>query len=57
MACCCKIFATFLRNEGVEQEIIDLLEGRIPNSVFVRHYYRPSMNKFGDIRDKLDIIY
>jgi intergrase/recombinase len=35
---CRKVFATFLRNEGIEPEIIDLLQGRIPNSVFVRHY-------------------
>lgn len=44
MAFCRKIFATHLRNNGIEQEIIDLLQGRIPNSVFVRHYYRPSIN-------------
>ena len=37
---CRKIFATFLRNEGVEQELIDLLQGRIPKSVFVRHCYK-----------------
>jgi len=32
---CRKIFATFLRNEGVEQALIDLLQGRISKSVFV----------------------
>jgi hypothetical protein len=51
---CRKVFATFLRNEGVEPEIIDLLQGRIPNSVFVRHYYRPDASKFDEIRVKLD---
>ncbi len=50
---CRKIFATFLRNEGIEPEIIDLLQGRIPNSVFVRHYYRPDSSKFDVIREKL----
>ncbi len=50
---CRKIFATFLRNEGIEPEIIDLLQGRIPNSVFVRHYYRPDSSKFDLIREKL----
>lgn len=50
---CRKIFATFLRNEGVEQEMIDLLQGRIPKSVFVRHYYRPDMSKFDQISEKL----
>ncbi|WP_458721037.1 site-specific integrase [Candidatus Nitrosocosmicus sp. R] len=35
---CRKVFATYLRNEGVESEIIDLLQGQISSSVFVRHY-------------------
>ena len=42
-----------MRNEGIEPEIIDLLQGRIPNSVFVRHYYRPDSSKFDEIREKL----
>ncbi len=53
MPYCRKIFATFLRNEGVESEIIDLLQGRIPNSVFVRHYYRPDSSKVDTISVKL----
>jgi intergrase/recombinase len=53
MSYCRKIFATFLRNEGVEPEIIDLLQGRMPNSIFVRHYYRPDSSKFDEIREKL----
>lgn len=51
---CRKVLATFVRNEGVEPEIIDLLQGRIPNSIFVRHYYRPDSSKFEAIREKLD---
>jgi hypothetical protein len=50
---CRKIFATFLRNEGIELELIDLRQGRIPNSVFVRHYYRPAMSRFDEISTKL----
>jgi intergrase/recombinase len=42
---CRKVFATFLRNNGVEQEIVDLLQGRTPSSIFVNHYYRPDMNE------------
>ncbi|MGD9534526.1 MAG: integrase [Candidatus Nitrosocosmicus sp.] len=53
MSFCRKIFATFLRNEGVELELIDLLQGRIPDSVFVRHYYRPAMSRFDEIRVRL----
>ena len=50
---CRKVFATYLRNEGIESEIIDLLQGRISSSVFVRHYYRPDSSKFVEIRTKL----
>jgi hypothetical protein len=50
---CRKVFATYLRNEGVESEIIDLLQGRISSSVFVRHYYRPDSSKFEEMRQKL----
>ncbi len=50
---CRKVFATYLRNEGVESEIIDLLQGRISSSVFVRHYYRPDVSKFNQVREKL----
>ncbi|MEZ5391267.1 MAG: integrase [Nitrososphaeraceae archaeon] len=41
---CSKIFATYLRSNGIKQEIIDLLQGRIPKSIFVRHYYRPDLD-------------
>ena len=53
MAFCRKIFATHLRNSGIEQEIIDLLQGRIPKSVFVRHYFRPDFN-YGRIRASIE---
>jgi hypothetical protein len=42
---CRKVFATYLRNNGIEPEIIDLLQGRISSSVFVSHYYRPDINE------------
>lgn len=50
---CRKVFATYLRDEGVAPEIIDLLQERISSSVFVRHYYRPDSSKFDEIREKL----
>jgi len=52
-----KIFATYLRNNGIEQEIIYLLQGRILKSVFVRHYYRPDLQRFDKIRSLLDNLY
>ena len=42
MAYCRKVFASHLRQSGIESEIIDLLQGRVPRSVFTRHYFRPS---------------
>ena len=44
MSYCRKIFATNLRINGIEQEIIDLLQGRLPKSVFARHYFRPDLD-------------
>jgi intergrase/recombinase len=38
-----KLFATTLRENGISEEVIDLLEGRIPQSVFLRHYYKPDL--------------
>lgn len=32
---CRKIFATYLRSNGIDQEIIDLLQGRISKSIFM----------------------
>ena len=42
---CRKVFATYLRNRGIESEIIDLLQGRTPSSIFVNHYYRPDIHQ------------
>lgn len=40
-----KLYATMLRDKGIPQEIIDLLEGRIGQSIFLRHYYKPDLLK------------
>ena len=56
MAYCRKIFATYLRNKGIEPEIIDLLQGRIPKSVFVRHYFRPDFN-YARINEIINSLY
>lgn len=45
MAYCRKIFATYLRTHGIEQETIDLLQGRSPKSVFARHYFKPTFTE------------
>jgi len=45
------LYATALREKGVSAEIVDLLQGRIPQSVFLRHYYKPDL--FRSIRKKV----
>jgi intergrase/recombinase len=46
-----KLWATKMREAGLPSEIIDLLQGRIPSSVFVKHYFRPDL--LGEIRAKV----
>ena len=42
MKYCRKIYASYLRQAGIESEIVDLLQGRMPRTVFARHYFRPN---------------
>jgi hypothetical protein len=45
MGYCRKIFGSWLRQSaggGIESETVDLLQGRVPRSVFARHYFTPS---------------
>jgi len=56
MAYCRKIYATNLRMNGIEQEIIDLLQGRTPKSVFVRNYFRPDY-QYDRIRESINSLY
>ena len=49
-----KIWATYMRREGIEPEIIDLLQGRVSKTVFTRYYYRPDLKPLLDqVRVKL----
>jgi len=40
-----KLFATTLRNNGIPSEIIDIVQGRISSSIFLRFYYRPFLKE------------
>ena len=46
MAYCRKIFATYMRKH-VDTELVDMLQGRIPTTVFAKHYNRP--NQLSDL--------
>jgi intergrase/recombinase len=55
MKYCRKIFASYLRQSaGVESEIVDLLQGRVPRTVFARHYFTPSLDYRAKVLRALD---
>jgi intergrase/recombinase len=44
---CRKIYSSYLRQyAGIESEIIDLMQGRIPSTVFAKHYFRPNLQQY-----------
>ncbi len=45
MAYCRKIFGTHLKKQGIDDELIDLLQGHLSKSVFSRHYFRPEFTR------------
>ena len=51
---CRKIFATYLRMQGIEQEVVDLLQGRLPKSIFLRYYFRPDFTIYTKIQSQLN---
>jgi intergrase/recombinase len=42
-------YGTFMVRHGLIREEVDLLQGRIPPSIFIRHYWSPS---FKELRDR-----
>jgi len=42
-------YATFMVKHGLIREEVDLLQGRIPPSIFIRHYWSTS---FKELRDR-----
>jgi hypothetical protein len=44
MRFCRKTFASHLRQYGgIESEIVDLLQDRVPRTIFARHYFTPRL--------------
>jgi intergrase/recombinase len=46
---CRDYFGTHLLKNGILQEEVNLLQGRIPTSIFIKHYWSPS---FRELRDR-----
>jgi intergrase/recombinase len=49
-----KIFASWLRKEGIQPEIVDLLQGRVSQSILTRHYLAPSQSMKDDVLKALE---
>ena len=41
MRLCRKVFASWLRLQGIQPEVVDMLQGRVPTSVLTHHYLVP----------------
>jgi hypothetical protein len=52
---CRKIYSSYLRQEaGIESEIVDLLSGRVPRTVFARNYFTPSVQYRQKVQKAVD---
>jgi intergrase/recombinase len=49
-----KLFASFLRQEGIQPELVDMLQGRVPPSVLTRHYLVPHSTFKEDVLKALE---
>jgi intergrase/recombinase len=54
MHLCRRIFASWLRKEGIAPEIVDLLQGRVSQSILTRHYLAPSQSMKDDVLQALE---
>jgi intergrase/recombinase len=41
-------YGTFMVRNGLIKEEVDLLQGRIPPSIFIRHYWSPKLKELGN---------
>jgi intergrase/recombinase len=46
---CRKIYASWLKQSGIETEIINMLQGRIGKDIFLRRYMTPNSNFKNDV--------
>jgi intergrase/recombinase len=49
-----KLFASFLRQQGIQPELIDMLQGRVPPSVLTRHYLVPGLDYKTQVLEAVD---
>jgi intergrase/recombinase len=49
-----KIFASWLRKEGIQPEVVDILQGRASQSVLTRHFLVPENSLKDQVLDALE---
>jgi len=54
MHLCRRIFASWLRQSGIQPEVVDMLQGRVSQSVLTRHYLVPQSSLKDQVLDALD---
>ncbi|MBD0328364.1 MAG: hypothetical protein ICV68_18250 [Pyrinomonadaceae bacterium] len=54
MRYCRKLFASHLRASGIQPEIIDMLQGRVSQSILTRHYLVPKPSFKDDVLQSLE---
>jgi intergrase/recombinase len=54
MRICRKIHTSYLRQWGIESEIVDLLQGKVPGTLFARYYFTPSLDYRVKVLQELD---
>jgi intergrase/recombinase len=54
MRYCRKVFASWLRQSGIQPEIIDMLQGRVSQSILTRHYLVPAPSFKEDVLKALE---
>ena len=53
MHLCRRVFASWLRKDGIQPEVVDMLQGRVSQSILTRHYLTPDSNLSSRILDSL----
>jgi hypothetical protein len=51
MRLCRKIFASYLRQSGIQSEVVNLLQGRVDSDILTRHYLMPSSSLKDQVLD------
>jgi intergrase/recombinase len=54
MRFCRKIFTSHLRQSGIQPEVVDMLQGRVSQSILTRHYLVPQSTLKDEVLEALE---